>query len=95
MTDDLKKLIEKVIRKELESVAIEAVEIRPDVDSDGDDVLRVVVVLSTDKDFDVHHAKGLVRHIRSEMMKRSENFAFPLVSFVSNSDNKRLKAAAG
>ena len=95
MTDDLRILIEQIIRAELKNVKVEAVEIEPDLDFDGDEVLRVKVVFSADRDFDVAHAKGLVRHIRSELMEKSRDYVFPILSFVSDAENKRVQAAAG
>lgn len=95
MTDDLKTLIEQTIRSELKDVIIESVDIETDFDFDGDEVLRVSIVFSAEKEFDVQHAKGLARHIRSKLMERSESYAFPLLSFLSAADSKRLRAAAG
>ena len=98
MMDNRVRAIEKVIYNLLcerfSKEAISKVVVKPDHDSDGDPVLRVVVVLEVNKKVALDSRKmvGLVRHIRSKL--DSEKFdEFPMVSFVSKKEAGKLLEA--
>lgn len=89
---EVEKAIEEIIRNQFADSRIEAVRVEEDTDFDGDNILRVTVVFGGRKGVDPIKAKGLVRHIRSNLA--DDQLAFPVVAFRSSSDDKRLKAAA-
>lgn len=95
MTADIKSIIDGVVRERLASDArILDVRVEEDEDFDGDTVYRVMVIfdsatgrLSADK------TAGLARHTRSRLSE-SNVFKFPIFRFISQSDAKKLQAAA-
>jgi hypothetical protein len=89
----LNDAIEHIVRAEFGDSAIEAVHVFPEIDDEGDEILRVAIVLTSTAKFDPVKAKGLARHI-FPALKESARRAFPLVSFFSKSDYARLSAAA-
>lgn len=94
MTNDIKQIIESVVRERLSDARILNVEIEEDEDYDGDIVYRVMVVYDHENGLvDAQKAAGLARHTRSRLGERNV-FNFPIFRFVSQSDAKKLKAAA-
>jgi hypothetical protein len=89
----LNSALEKVVRTQFADAAICAVDIIPDLDSDGDPILRITIVYETSSKFDIQKAVGLVRHMRDVLEDEHED-AFPLISFRSKSDHDKLRAAA-
>ncbi|MCW6511403.1 hypothetical protein [Lichenifustis flavocetrariae] len=78
---NVRTAIEDVVRDRLNTVRIISVETVREPDFDGDDVLRVTVVVdSPASDFDSGRVSGLVRHIRAKLDSLRE-YAFPMVSF--------------
>lgn len=93
MTNDIKGIIESVVRERLSDARILNVEIEEDEDYDGDIVYRVMVVYDHVNGLvDAQKAAGLARHTRSRLSERNV-FNFPIFRFVSQSDAKKLKAA--
>jgi hypothetical protein len=94
MTNDIKQIIESVVRERLSEARILNVEVEEDEDLDGDTVFRVMVVYDQQNGVvDAHKAAGLARHTRSRLGQQNI-FNFPIFRFVSQSDAKKLKAAA-
>jgi hypothetical protein len=94
MVDDVKTIIEQVVRERLGDTNIIGVEIEEDNDSEVGSVYRVTVIYShADGLVDAHKAAGLARHTRSRLSERNV-FRFPIFSFVSQSDAKKLRSAA-
>lgn len=91
----LKDLIKKSIRERFENVTIDNIYIQEDLDEDGDDILVVKIVFSgTRKQLDARKSSGFLRDIRPKIMEIGEN-AFPVISFISNSDfGKKAPATA-
>ncbi len=89
----LNSAIEKVVRTQFADAAISAVHITEDSDSDGDPILRVVVVFETSVRPDLVKARGLARHIWPALEDNHSN-AFPVISFRSKADQARLREAA-
>jgi hypothetical protein len=84
------KQIAKVVRETLaadfDNVKIIEVIVHDDVDSDGEDVLKVKVIFEgTRKDVDPAKLAGAVRHVRPKLDEIGEK-AFPLFSFISSGD---------
>lgn len=94
MRDNLKDIIESVIRERLAGSTITEVRVTEDEDYEGDRILRVMVVFDGSKGRpDSHRMSGLARHLRSKL--DAENaFSHPVFRFISQADAKRLTAAA-
>ena len=87
----LSALVGNIVKRQFSEAVINNVDVKPDVDSDGDAVLRVTIVFETnDKTLDRNKMVGLVRHIRSELAE-IELESFPLVSFVAKAEAAKLK----
>jgi len=94
MTNDIKTIIETVVRERLADAHVLDVEIKEDQDFEGDTVYRVMVVYDNASGrVDADKAAGLARHTRSRLGERNV-FNFPIFRFVTQSDAKKLKAAA-
>lgn len=88
------KIVEEILSDRLGSIEIKSVEITPDVDFDGDDILRVeVVFLSETKWIPPEATRGLIRRIRPKLSDVGE-YAFPIMSFIADSEMKRKETAA-
>ena len=88
---DVQAAIEDMIRNRLDTVKIVSVHTVRDEDFDGDDILRVTVVVdSPASDFNVGRVAGLVRHLQPKLDALREH-AFPMISFMSQ---REAEAAA-
>lgn len=91
MQSDLKE-IESLLLKKLsihfEGVKIIKVNIQDDLDSDGDDILRIQIVFhGTPKDLNPSILNQSIRKIRG-FLSEKDIFAFPMMSFISERDAK-------
>jgi hypothetical protein len=92
MDKAIEAAIKKVIMDRLSESVIDSIMMEPGVDSDGDPVINVTVVLKNNASVDVRKSLGLVRHIRSGLQSIE---AFPILSFLSKREaGKRLTVAA-
>jgi len=95
MMDEQLPLIEKVfyglLCERFSKDAINRVVVKSDCDSDGDRVLRVIVVLEANgkETLDAKKMVGLVRHLRSTLEAKNID-DFPMVSFVSKKEAGKL-----
>ena len=87
----LTELVEAVVRRQFSDAVIHAVAVKPDVDHDGDDILRVTVVvqdgverLDPEKVLD---ASGSIWSALDEAGIES----FPIVSYMTRADAARLR----
>jgi hypothetical protein len=92
LTQQMQSEIEEVVRKQLADAEIDAVRISMEVDYDGEDIMRILVVHGNKSGLDTQKTKGLVRHIRSLLEKHEDGF-FPLLTYRTRSDQKHLKSA--
>lgn len=93
MLDDreLSELVGRIVRRRFSDAVINVVDVKTDVDSDGDAVLRVTVVFETNAEtLDPDEMVGLVRHIRPELARVGIE-SFPLVRFIAKADAVKLK----
>lgn len=90
---EVRDAIEAVVRERLRDVDIHAIHITPDVDDDGDRLLRVKVVFDAARPVDARKTSGLVRHIRPRIAELGEE-AFPILSFISKAEYRNAKAEA-
>jgi hypothetical protein len=94
MTKTLEEIVSTVVKERIDSVDVHSVTVTPQEDTDGDPILVVTVVLSSDlSKFESRKLLGLARHVRSKIVEQSES-AFPIFRFMSKSDSERLRHAA-
>jgi hypothetical protein len=97
---DMQKIqngIARVLRGYFENLKIRGVHVKEDVDQDGDEILRVLIVFEGDLEGnDVRRAVGAASRIRP-VLEAYDADLFPLLSFVSKLDYDRGRArrAAG
>lgn len=89
---EVRKAIEAVVRERFAGTEIDAVEVKADVDEDGERVLLVKVVHGA-KSLDARKASGLLRHMRPKIADLGED-AFPILSFISKAEPRKAKAEA-
>lgn len=78
--------IRQVVETQLAPAQIVDLSVREDVDSDGEEVLRVDVVFRIDGNkLDPEKVLGLVRHLREPFEKLHEK-RFPIFSFMKPDD---------
>ena len=82
---DIKRVVKDTLSADFESVRILDVSVHSDLDTDGDEILRIEVLFDgKPKDIDARKVAGAVRQLRPRLSEISE--AFPLLSFISRSD---------
>jgi hypothetical protein len=82
--------IKDVVVSWLSENVVDSVQVENGLDSDGDAIINITVVLKHNAKPDRRKMVGLVRHLR----ERLPGSAFSLVEFISQSDAKRKRAAA-
>ncbi len=88
---EMEGTIKRVLADRFPDAAIDRVIVKPDVDSDGDAVLRVTVVLASEvARLNSDRLVGIVRHLRSEL----QGSEFPMLSFVTRKEAAQLKLEA-
>jgi hypothetical protein len=89
--NQISKIVADTLKRDFDSVRIVDVNVRSDVDRDGDRILRIEVIFEGhQKDVNVRKLSAAVRHIRPKLFKIGEQ-AFPLISFISKGDLKEAK----
>ena len=93
-TESIKEAIESVVKTRFEEGQIVSVSVQPDVDADGEDILRVRIVFNANRPtLDAELASSLIRHLRLKIEEIGET-AFPIMSFVSKADIGKTTADA-
>jgi hypothetical protein len=89
------KIVHDLVCERFSESAINKVIVRDDVDSDGDPVLRIVIVLELNSaaSLDAKKMVGLVRHLRSRFERDGLDDIFPMISFVSKKEAGQLLEA--
>ena len=83
----MEKMIVETLKQDFDDVNILKVHIHRDVDSDGDEVLRINVIFEgAPKDVDARKLAGAVRSVRPRLVEEFKERAFPLFSFISKGD---------
>ena len=93
MLDDkeLTEFVATVIRRQFSDTVIGTVAVKPDVDHDGDDILRVTVVLKKGvKKLDPATVLDTLGRLWSELGEAGID-SFPIVSYRTKADAARLK----
>lgn len=81
--------ISAVLSELMKDAQIMSVRAEHDLDSDGDDVLSVTVVIESTSKLDASHLSSIVRHMRPKLDEVGES-SFPMMSFVTQSDARKL-----
>ncbi len=77
------------LSRDFENITIIDVKVAPDVDRDGEDILRIEVVFEGElKGRDIKQVAGAVRRLRPALREIDADL-FPLLSFVSRVDYGR------
>lgn len=87
---DLEKTVKHYVCQQFSDAEIERVIIREGYDFDDDEIVDVVIVLRVD--LPVASFSKLARNLWSELSK--QDFGFPILSFRTSDENKKLIAAA-
>jgi hypothetical protein len=86
----IKKIVDQTLTRDFDRVAIRNIEVQKGLDRDGEEVLRIAVVFDGErKDVDARKLSGAVRQVRPKLQAIGER-AFPLFSFISSGDARRV-----
>lgn len=86
----VENVVRSVLTDRFPDAKVAKIAIRSDVDNDGDDILRVIVVLEgVPSQLDKKALVGFVRHLRSRLEEVNHE-EFPILSFISKSEAKNL-----
>lgn len=97
VSESVKRAITDVVMMRFDDAKITSVKIDPAEDSDGDPVLEILVVFesnSAKETLEARKMSGLTRHILQKLAEIGATGAFPLVSFMSTKDAKKLNLEA-
>jgi len=96
VSEEIKNAVADLVVSRFSDDKIASVSVQPGEDSDGDPVLNILVVFEAEAGRDTLDGKKMSGLARRLIAKLSEmNFdAFPLVSFVSTKDAKKLNLEA-
>lgn len=92
-TEAVEQIVLEVLRSRMPEVTFTAVKAERDVDSDGQDVMKIAVVFEAASDLDASKVAGLIRHMRPAMNKQGET-SFPIMSFISKKEAQKAGLAA-
>ena len=90
---DVSALIEGVVREQFAGPLIESVRVHRGFDHEGDAIFDVTVVFDKKGPLDSRKTLGIVRDVRHKLLERDED-AFPIFTFMSKFDAKRMKTEA-
>lgn len=84
--EQIADIVRDTLTTDFQKIQISDVQVREDVDSDGDRILHVYVIFEgAPKHADIRKLSGAVRHVRPKLTEVGET-AFPLFSFISRED---------
>ena len=92
--NEIRDLLWPIVERELGGPKIVALNIRPELDRDGDPVLFITVVFDDRKrDVNPKVISGMVRKVRPTLLKAGEK-AFPVFTYVGRSELGKIKPDA-
>lgn len=92
-SEELREFFAVLAREQFPDAAPEVVRVDEDCDADGDPIYRIYVVFQTAKDLEHAKTLGFVRRVAPKLEERKD-FHFPLFSFMTKADAKKILAAA-
>ncbi len=94
MAQSLEDVISGIVKARFADAEIDSIEVKPDLDSDDEPILRITVVFASEMAaLESHKLAGLARHVRPTLEERKES-RFPIFRFISKRDNDRLRHEA-
>lgn len=84
------KLIEELVRTRLKGVEIDSVRVGETEDSEGDPCLEVTVIFQARSALDAAKVASMLRHVRSQLSDKLSEKRFPIISYISKADAKKL-----
>lgn len=90
--DGAKRILEEVLRKRFEDIALDSIEMKPEFDSDGDEILRVWVVFDdTVKRIHPEKTLDLVHLVRPRLTREAGTDVYPLISYTVKSEWREMQ----
>ena len=90
MAESLKDLVLGIVKARFPDAEIDSISVTPDSDSDGDPILRVMIVVRSDiTSLDSQRLSGLARHIRPRLIEHNE-YGFPIIRVMTKRDRENL-----
>ena len=90
----VKEIVESVLRSRFKDIDFSVIDIRPDVDEDGQRVLYVKIGFDSKTKFlDAGETSGLLRRILPKMEETGEH-GFPILSFIAKSELGKMSSDA-
>lgn len=86
----LRNSVERYVHQRFPEDVLDGILIEQGLDSDGDEIVKVVVLVKAKPDSD--RVSGLARRLWEELSK--QNFGFPILSFQTADEHARLSATA-
>jgi hypothetical protein len=91
--NSIRKIVIETLARQFAHVPVLDVQVHEDVDSDGDEVLRIDVIFEGSlQGLDAHKLLGVGRYLRPALEAIDES-ALPLLSFISKADMPRSRRA--
>jgi hypothetical protein len=91
--EKIRKAVSETLSRDFSQVRVLDIRINEDVDSDGEEMLRIDVIFDgSPKDVDARKLSGFVRSLRPRLDQLRES-ALPLMSFISAADDRHLRRA--
>lgn len=93
--EKIAKVVKETVAPEIEPVRILDVRAFLGHDADGDEIIRVKILYDGNpKDFDPKKTIGIIRKLRPKLLASANESAFPVISYISITDNGRDYFAA-
>lgn len=89
LDDRIYGAIEDATKELFDDVDIIEINVAPKEDLDGDQYLRIEIVIESPEALDKHAITSLARHIRSKLFSIGQS-DFPVVSFISKDEAEHL-----
>lgn len=81
----------QVAGRELGAAGVQSVDVRADLDADGDKIWRIMVILADPRRAEAGRLAGFTRHLRERL---APDAPFPVVSFRSAPDERSVNPEA-
>ena len=86
--DRVRKVLEEFLRERFSDIEFDCVDVEPDLDEYGEEVLFVTVVLEDGdwKKLSVDRTIGLAPYVRERLSSKAGTAAFPVMSYTTKSE---------
>lgn len=94
MPEEIETIVRDALQAQLPKTTVERVVVVPDVDNDGDKVLRVVIVFAGEtREIDPDGMLKFIRSLRSRLVDADYD-EYPSVSFVASNEADKIPLEA-